>query len=74
MGPSFAFAQNGFFYFHPTNHDLLIEQQAIAIQTKIYEIIVINKYIPPATSCPSGFKANIQHLLTYDGYIILGDV
>lgn len=38
------------------------------------EISIVNIYIPPTSSCPSGYKASISHLLNLDNCILAGDL
>lgn len=48
------------------------ETQAIRIHGN-HPITFINVYIPPVSSCMTGWKASIAHLLLQDDTIILGD-
>ena len=50
-----------------------IEQQAISIKSNNTTITIINIYIPPTSSCPTNFKATINHLLNIPNSYILGD-
>ncbi|KAI5731922.1 hypothetical protein M8J77_018439 [Diaphorina citri] len=51
-----------------------LEQQAITLYTSNSHITVVNMYIPPRSSCPSGYKADISHLLELEDALILGDI
>lgn len=50
-----------------------IEQQAISISSGTTTTTLVNVYIPPVTSCPSGSTANIDHLLDQNFGVIMGD-
>lgn len=57
------------------NHSQLdsMEQQAIAVMSLNSEVTLINVYIPPSSSCPNAYVANISHLLNSDDCIVMGD-
>lgn len=59
---------------NPSNNDQTIEQQCITIFSGTSEINIINIYIPPTGSCPSGYKASISHLLDLQNSILVGDL
>ena len=55
------------------NGDIHIEQQTIKIETGKNSRKVINIYIPPTSSCTIDFSPSLNHLLTQDDCIIVGD-
>lgn len=57
----------------PPNTDKTIEQQCISIYSGKSELNLVNIYIPPASSCPSGYRPSINHILGLDDCIIMGD-
>lgn len=54
--------------------DQHLEQPAIAVTSGETEIIIVNVYIPPHSSCDSGYQASIDHLLKIKDCIILRDI
>ena len=52
--------------------DKHLEQQAIEVRTGTMSITIAN--CPPASSCISGFKLSLQHLLQLEDALILGDI
>ncbi|KAI5753538.1 hypothetical protein M8J77_001119 [Diaphorina citri] len=61
------------FMLPPSLPDEVIEQQCISVHSGTTELKIINVYIPPISSCPSGYRASISHLLNSDDTIIVGD-
>ena len=57
----------------PTAHDNVMESQAVNIVSGLTNVLLLNIYIPPTTSSPSGYSANIEHLFTAHDSIIMGD-
>ena len=57
----------------PTAHDNVKESQAVNIVSGLTNVLLLNIYIPPTTSSPSGCSANIEHLFTAHDSIIMGD-
>lgn len=55
---------------HPDPHP---EQQSIVIRAVNKDFTITNVYIPPNSSCASGYLASIAHLLQTQDHIILGD-
>lgn len=58
----------------PPSTDQTLEQHCISIYSGTTELKLVNIYIPPVSSCPSGYHANINHLLSLDNCIISGDI
>lgn len=54
--------------------DNLLEQMAISITSGDSEIQLVNVYIPPSSSCPSGYSASIEHLLRTNDSLLMGDL
>lgn len=59
---------------NPPSTDVTIEQQGITVIMGTDRMCLVNLYIPPSSSCPPGYKANINHLLQLKQCLILGDV
>ena len=57
----------------PTAQDNVMEAQAVSIVSVFTIVLLLNIYIPPTTSCPSGYSASIGHLLTAHNFIIMCD-
>ena len=57
----------------PTAPDPHLEAQSVTIQLKNLDLLITNVYIPPASSCTNGYQASIDHLLTGDDALVLGD-
>ncbi|ESO07572.1 hypothetical protein HELRODRAFT_170118 [Helobdella robusta] len=51
-----------------------IESQAITINASDTDINIINIYIPPQSTCPTGFTASISKFLLIPNVVLLGDV
>lgn len=58
----------------PSTPDIHIEQMGIVIKSGNTEITIVNIYIPPVSSCESGYVASMEHLLTIQDCLILGDI
>ena len=50
-----------------------MESQAVNIVSGLTNVLLLNIYIPPTTSSPSGYNANIEHLFTAHDSIIMDD-
>ena len=50
-----------------------LEQQAIAIQSGDGELAIVNIYIPPVSSSPTGYVPSLNHLQYLRECLILGD-
>lgn len=55
----------------PDNH---LEQMGIKLISGNSDISIMNLYIPPSSSCESGYAANIDHLLNMNDCLIVGDI
>ena len=49
------------------------EVQGVNIKMNEVELNIINYYIPPSSSCPQGYKASLQDLLSSSKTILVGD-
>ena len=56
---------------HPDAH---LEEQTISVRLGNTDLIISNVYIPPVSSCASGYQASIDHLLTAKDGLVLGDL
>ncbi|XP_054088729.1 uncharacterized protein LOC128922414 [Zeugodacus cucurbitae] len=50
-----------------------LEYQGIAVRSGDVELEIFNIYIPPVTSCPTGYHPNISALLRGENRLVLGD-
>ena len=57
----------------PIAPDPHLEAQSVTIQLKNLDLLITNVYIPPASSCTNSYQASIDHLLTGDDALVLGD-
>ena len=57
----------------PPPHDQHMELQAIQITAQNGPINIINIYIPPHSSCNTGYAPSLNNLLLLDDTVILGD-
>ena len=55
-------------------YDPHLEELAIEAEIENTKLIISNLYIPPASSCRNGYQSSIEHLLTSQGSLILGDL
>lgn len=55
-------------------NDQTFEQLGITVTMGTDVLHLVNVYIPPVSSCPSGYIADISHLLELNDCIILGDM
>ena len=54
-------------------YDPHLEELAIEAEIGNTKFIISNIYIPPASSCSNGYQSSIEHLLTIQDSLILGD-
>ena len=54
-------------------YDPHLEELAIEAEIGYTKLIFSNIYIPPASSCSNGYQSSIEHLLTTQDSLILGD-
>ena len=56
-----------------TQHDPHLEELTISIALDNTELLITNVYIPPASSCESGYSPSWDHLMTGTDTLVLGD-
>ena len=54
-------------------YDPHLEELAIEAEIVNTKLIISNIYIPPASSCSNGYQSSMEHLLTTQDSLILGD-
>ena len=54
-------------------YDPQLEELAIEAKIGNTKLIIYNIYIPPASSCINGYQSSIEHLLTTQDSLIIGD-
>ena len=57
-----------------SQYDPHLEELAIEAEIRNTKLIVSNIYIPPASSCSNGHQSSIEHLLTTQDILMLGDL
>ena len=55
-------------------NDDTIEQQATAVKLGNKDLMIVNCYIPPQSSCNTRYKASLQHLATLQRTLLLRDI
>ena len=62
---------------HPSSalslSDPHLEELSTEAEIRNTKLIISNVYIPPASSCSHGYQSSIEHLLTTQDTLILGD-
>ena len=56
-----------------TLDDSHLEELSIKIKLENTELIITNIYIPPASSCTTGYQPSLEHLMTTKDTLLLGD-
>ena len=57
----------------PPKEDQHLEVQQVIIEQSNSQLSITNVYIPPTSSCDSGYQPSISHLLRGDDALVLGD-
>jgi len=58
----------------PTVQDEHLECQGIVVRSDDVEVEIVNIYIPPVSACTPGYRPNIEHILSGDLRIVVGDL